>query len=384
MDGMSKALVMAVLLCALLVPSSADAYSVLSHEALVDTSWDEVIAPLLRQKFPKASEEQIAASRAFAYGGSVIQDLGYYPFGSRFFTHLLHYVRSGDFVEAMVRESQTIDEFAFALGALAHYASDNAGHPIGVNRAVPLMYPKARAKFGDAVTYAQDPKRHILVEFSFDVAQVASGAFEAEAFHRFIGFEVSKPLLERAFKATYGLELKDVFLDVDLAIGTYRFAVAKLIPDMTRAAARDKKDALVYTFTRSQFEQEFGTTYHKPGLFARFIVMVMKVMPKVGPFRPLAFDVPTSEAERLFQESFARAKTIYREALGEVRANRLTLTNTDFDTGQPTRRGEYPMADEAYAELVKKLADRKPAEVPQAMRENIRLFYGAPVLATSN
>lgn len=381
---MSKAILLAVLLTALLAPRSAHAYSVLSHEALVDSAWDEVIAPLLRQKFPQASEEEITAARAFAYGGSVIQDLGYYPFGSRFFTHLLHYVRSGDFVEAMVRDSQTIDEYAFALGALAHYASDNAGHPLGVNRAVPLMYPKTRAKFGDAVTYAQDPKRHILVEFSFDVAQVARGAFEAEAFHRFIGFEVSKELLERAFKETYGLELKDVFLDVDLAIGTYRFAVAKLIPDMTRAAARDKKDALVYTFTRSQFEQEFGTTYQKPGMLARFVVLVMKVMPKVGPFRPLAFDPPTPEAERLFQESFARSKAIYREALGEVRANRLTLANTDFDTGQPTRRGEYAMADEAYAELVKKLADRKPAEVPQAMRENITRFYGSPVLATSN
>src|SRR5688572_30323036 len=218
----------AALIAALLAfPPDAAAYSVLAHEALIDQVWEDHLAPILRQKFPGTSTEALREARAFAYGGSVIQDLGYYPFGSRFFTNLVHYVRSGDFVEAMVRDSQTLDEYAFALGALAHYASDNAGHPIAVNRAVPLMYPKVRAKYGDQVTYAQDPKRHIMVEFSFDVAQVASGGYAAEAYRRFIGFEVSKPLLERAFKNTYGLELGDLFLDVDLAIGTYRFAVSK-------------------------------------------------------------------------------------------------------------------------------------------------------------
>ena len=373
-----------VLVCGvLLTPRPVAAYSVLAHEALVDSAWEDVITPLLRQKFPQATAEEIAASRAFAYGGSVIQDLGYYPFGSHFVTNLLHYVRSGDFVETMVRDSQTLEEFAFALGALAHYASDNAGHPIATNRAVPLMYPKVRAEHGDVVTYAQDPKRHIMVEFAFDVSQVAGGSYANEAYRNFIGFEVSKPLLERAFKDTYGIELKDVFLDVDLAIGTYRFAVSKLIPDMTKAAAEDKEDALVYTFNQREFEKAYGTSYRKPGFFARFIVLLSKIMPKIGPFRALAFDPPTPEVLKLYADSFERSKEIYRQALGEVRANRLTLPNTDFDTGQPTRRGEYPLADETYAELVKRLADEPPADVPLAMRENINLFYGTPVIAAT-
>jgi hypothetical protein len=381
---MGRLLICAVLLGGLLIPTRADAYSVLSHEAMVDAAWADVIAPLLRQKFPQASTAEIEKSRAYAYGGSVIQDLGYYPFGSHFFTNLLHYVRSGDFVEAMVRDSQTLEEYAFALGALAHYASDNAGHPLAVNRAVALMYPKARAKYGDEVTYVEDPKRHIMVEFAFDVSHVAKGTYAPDTYHRFIGFEVSKPLLERAFKETYGLDLKDMFLDEDLAIGTYRFAVSKLIPDLTRAAAKDKKDALVYTFTRQEFEQEFGTKYRKPGFVARFIVLLTKVMPRVGPFKPLDFDPPSPQAEQLFADSFARAATIYRDALGEVRANRLTLANTDFDTGRPTRRGEYPLADDTYAELVEKLADRPSSEVPQAIRADITRFYGSPVLTTAN
>ncbi len=365
----------AVLLSGLLVsPQPASAYSVLAHEGLIDALWDDAIVGLLRQKFPDATADQIAASRAFAYGGSVIQDLGYYPFGSHFFTNVLHYVRSGDFVEAMIRESQTLDEYAFSLGALAHYSSDTSGHPIATNRAVALMYPKLRAKYGDAVTYAEDPRRHIMVEFSFDVAQLASGKYPAEAFHRFIGFEVSKEVLERAFLQIYGLEMKDVFFDEDLAIGTYRFAVSKLIPDLTRAAAKSNKDQLVYRFTRQDFEKKYGNKYQRPGFFARVIAFLAKIMPKIGPFRALAFDPPTPQVERLFLESFARASTRYRGFLDALRNNRLNLENLDFDTGQPTRLGEYPLADETYADLLKKLAERK--DVPDALSQDINRFYG--------
>lgn len=372
-------------MCALLlIPRPAGAYSILSHEALVDSLWDDMIVSLLRQRFPNESPETIAASRAFAYGGSVIQDLGFYPFGNHFFTHLLHYVRSGDFLEVLLRESRTVDEYAFALGALAHYASDNIGHPLAVNRAVPLMYPKLRAKFGNEVTFADDPKRHVLVEFAFDVAQVARERYVSDVYHRFIGFEVAKPLLERAFRQTYGLEMKDLFIDEDLAIGTYRFAVSKMIPDLTRAAARDKKDGLVYTFTRAQFESEFGTKYRRPSVFARFLVFIAKVMPRIGPFRTLAFEPPTPEAERLFAESFTQARDRYRAMLDAVRANRLDLQNTDFDTGRPTARGEYPLADETYAELVDKLAKRPAAEVPLAMRRDIDRYYGRVATTSAN
>jgi hypothetical protein len=374
-------LTIGALLLGVLAARPASAYSVLAHEALVDALWDDAIAALLKQKFPGASADQIAASRAFAYGGSVIQDLGYYPFGSHFFTNVLHYVRSGDFVETLVRESQTLDEYAFALGALAHYASDTSGHPLATNRAVPLIYPKTRAKYGDDVTYAEDPARHIMVEFSFDVAQVAAGRYQADAYQRFLGFEVAKSVLERAFLQTYGIEMKDVFLDEDLAIGTYRFAVSKLIPDLTRAAAGDKQDAFIYTYSRRDFETQYGTHYRKPGLFARVIVLLAKLMPRIGPFRTLAFEPPTPEVQRLFLDSFARARTLYGSLLDNVRANRLNLQNLDFDTGRPTTKGEYSLADETYVDLAKKLIDRPAADVPAATRADINRFFGSAVLA---
>ena len=60
--------------------------------------------------------------------GCIIQDMGYYPFGSKFFSDLVHYVRTGDFVANLIGEAQNLDEYAFALGALAHYAADTQGH----------------------------------------------------------------------------------------------------------------------------------------------------------------------------------------------------------------------------------------------------------------
>jgi hypothetical protein len=211
------AVVAALVASALFAPTRAAAYSVLAHEANIDALWDGTIAGMLRARFPEASREQIQEARGFAYGGCVIQDLGYYPFGSRFFSNLLHYVRTGDFIAALIRDAQDVDEYAFALGALGHYAADNDGHPMAVNRAVPLMYPKLRKQFGNRVTYAQSPTNHVLVEFSFDVVQVAGAAYAPEAYHAFIGFRVAKPLLERAFSETYGIEMKDVFFNEDLA-----------------------------------------------------------------------------------------------------------------------------------------------------------------------
>jgi hypothetical protein len=373
----------------LLVPERAAAYSVLAHEANVDALWDAAIRPLLLRRFPRATPTDLQNARAYAYGGSVIQDLGYYPFGSHFFSNLLHYVRSGDFVETMLREARDLNEFAFAIGALAHYAADNTGHPEAVNRAVPLMYPKLRAKYGDTVTYVQSPAQHVIVEFSFDIVQVAAGAYLPDVYHTFIGFQVAKPVLERAFRDVYGLEMKDVFGDEDLAISTYRRSVSELIPELTRAAWRSKKDeiarltpgvkesAFIYTYTREQYEKDFGTGYKKPGWFSRLIAAFFKLLPKVGPLKPLSFKMPTPQAEALFSASFRDVRARYGAALDALGRGRLDLPNTDFDTGKPSAHGEYPLADETYAELIDRLSQRGFADVSAALRSNITAYYAA-------
>ena len=201
---------------------AAQAYSVLTHEAIIDTAWDQNIVPLLVKRFPMSTPDELIMAHGFAYAGAIIQDMGYYPFGSRLFSDLAHYVRSGDFIVTMIRDSQDLEEYAFALGALAHYASDTQGHSIAVNPSVAIGYPKLRRKFGRSVTYEDDPAAHIKVEFGFDVLQVARGNYAPQSYHDFIGFYVSKPLLERSFHDTYGLEPEEVFGDFDLALGTYR------------------------------------------------------------------------------------------------------------------------------------------------------------------
>src|SRR5258706_3730702 len=254
-------------------PPRAHSYSVLTHETIIDTLWLDAIRPILLMRFPNATEEQLREAHGYAYGGCIIQDLGYYPFGNRFFSDLVHYVRSAEFVEALVDESQDLDEYAFALGAVAHYGADVAGHSIAVNRAVPLLYPKLRRQFGNEVTYADNPSAHLKTEFGFDVLQVARGHYAPSAYHDFIGFQVSKDLLDRAFQKTYGLKLKDLFRTLDLALGTYRFSVSKMLPTATKTAWSIKRKEIMtdqpamsrkqflYNIKRASFEKEWGANY---------------------------------------------------------------------------------------------------------------------------
>jgi len=360
---------------------------VLAHETVVDTAWDDRLVPLLRQRFPNTTAADLQRARAFAYGGSVVQDLGYYPFGNKLFTDLVHYVRSGDFVEALLREARTVDELAFALGAAAHYVSDNIGHPVAINKSVPLIHPKLRAKFGDEVIYADDPKRHVMVEFAFDVVQTASGAYLPDAHREHIGFELSLPVLERAFNATYGIDFRQLFGDPDMAIGTFRYAVSQLIPEMTRVAWKHKQDeirkltpvvqqnAFLYSFTRREYEQAYGTKYRSPGLFARFLGLLARVMPKIGPLATMKFTVPTPEAEKLFAESFRATRDRYRAVIADARDGRVQLPNTDFDIGQAARWGENRVADGAYVALLEKLAETDFKSTPEALKRAMTQFF---------
>jgi len=375
-----------VFLIAVSIPA-ASGYSVLTHEAIVDSLWDASIQKLLLNRFPAASPEELEKAHAFAYGGCILQDMGYYPFSSHLFSDLTHYVRSGDFIVALIRESQDIDEYAFALGALAHYAADNNGHRIATNLAVPILYPKLRRRFGTQVTYWDNPVSHLRTEFSFDVLQVAQGRYAPEKYHKFIGFEVSKPVLERAFLDTYGVELKDVFGNVDLAFGSFRYSVGSIIPGMTRVAWQLKKEEVIkevpgitrkkflYNLSRSSYEQEWGTHYQKPGIRVRLVTSILRIIPKVGPFKSLAFIPPTPEVEKMYMASFNATVDNYRILLASVGAGKLELANDNFDIGEPVVAGKYLGADQTYDQLLGKLADRKYAGVSPELRGNILGYY---------
>jgi hypothetical protein len=356
---------------------------------VVDLLWKDDIQPLLLAKFPSSSTEELRKAHAFAYGGSLVQDMGYYPFGNRYFSDLTHYVRSGDFIVNLLQEACDLNEYAFALGALAHYSSDNMGHP-AINQSVAILFPNLRKKYGSRVTYENNPKAHIRTEFGFDVTQVAKNRYTSDRYHDFIGFEVSKPVLERAFQDTYGIPLNEVLKNEDLAIGTFRRAISRVLPEMTRVALVARKSEMVketpnfnskkfrYYLSRANYQREWGKDYRKPGFGTRVLAFFLRFVPKVGPFRALDFKIPTRKTEDLYVASVDHTLDNYRGLLKEVRANNLHVANTDFDTGKATYAGEYTLTDKAYARLLDQLASDNFQQITPELRENILTFYHDP------
>jgi hypothetical protein len=374
---------------------TAPAYSVLTHEQVVDLLWKDRIEPMLRKRFPQATDEDLRKAHAYAYGGSLLQDMGYYPFGSKFFSDLVHYVRTGDFVVTLVEDSSDLNEYAFALGALAHYVSDNSGHPT-INRVVAIEFPKLKKKYGDSVTYADDPKAHIRTEFGFDMVQVAKNRYTSDRYHDFIGFEVSKPLLERAFLEIYALKLSDVFGDEDLAIGTFRHSVSKIIPEMTRVALLSRKDQMIkedpnfnrkkflYYLSRTSYQKEWGKGYRRPGIRERILAWFLKIVPKVGPFKALQFKIPTPQTEDMYIKSVDQTVEDFRTTLHQADVGVLHLENRDCDTGKETSPGEYRLSDTTYAELLDKLAEHNFDQVSPELRANILSYFGDPAWQASS
>src|SRR5580704_1237177 len=371
-------------------PGEAAAYAVLAHEAIIDSAWSTNIRPLLVKRFPNSTDEQLKEAHGYAYGGAIIQDMGYYPHGSFFFSDLTHYVRSGDFVLALLRDSQDLNGYAFAIGALAHYAADNDGHPIGTNRAVPLLYPKLKKKYGDTVTYEDDPLAHVKTEFGFDVLEIAQGRYAPDNYHDFIGFGVSVSLLEQAFQETYGLDLKSVLSDEDKVLGSYRHDVSQLLPKATRIAWSLKKNDIMkdkpgitrkkflYNLSRASYQKNWGKQYQPPTFGERFLAFLVRILPKIGPLKVLQLQTPTPAAEKLFEASFNATLDRYKQLLGQAAAGQPDLPNENFDTGEITGPGKYQLTDETQAKLLDALAKQKFSGASPEIRAELLEFFGHP------
>ena len=368
----------------------AAAYSVLTHQANVDSCWVPCFVPALSARYPNATPAELKEAKAYAYGGAIVQDMGYYPFGSHLFTNLTHYVRSGDFVRNLLLEAQNRNQYAFALGAMAHYAADLKGHGLGTNKALPEMFPELKAKYGNTVTYEQAPLEHKQAEFGFDVVQMAAGRYRTDAYHDFIGFKVEKDVLERAFLKTYGLALGAVTVNVDLSIASFRFSVRQLIPVVARAAWRTNRHEIrrvtpgarrreyTYKQSKSQYHKEYGSGYEQPGFGARLLSAFIGILPKVGPLRALKVAVPSAQAQATYRASFRQTVREYCSLLNEQQKSRAALPNIDFDTGKETHLGEYPLADETYGEWLRKLAKDDFKALSPPMKQHILSFFANP------
>jgi len=383
------AIIACLALLSTLAPS-ARGYAVLSHEAIIDSAWDTDIKLAIRKKFPGVTPDQLKEAHGYAYGGAIIQDMGYYPHGSFFFSDLTHYVRSGDFVLALLRDAQNPDEYAFALGALAHYAADNEGHRLGTNRSVPLLYPKLREKYGDSITYEEGKLEHVKTEFGFDVLQVARSRYAPDSYHDFIGFNVAQRLLDQAFQDTYGLQLKSVLSNEDTVLNSYRYDVSKLMPKATRIAWSLKQDEIqndvpgitkkkfLYNLSRSDFEKHWGKDYQGPSFGDKCLALLYEILPKFGPLKVLQFKTPTPETEKMFEQSFNATLDRFRGLLKQVDSGTPDVPNDNFDTGSVTGPGKYKLNDETRAKLLDKLAEQKFAGTPQVLRDDLLAFFSDP------
>lgn len=378
-----------LLLCLLLIPVYGYSLGVLTHEAIIDAEWNDAIAPFLKFNFPASTDSELTAARAYAYGGAVAPDMGYYPFGSRLFTDLIHYVRSGDITEALIKNADNLNALAFALGFLSHYYADVYGHPMATNKSVPLVYKRMQKKFGNTVTYADNHISHIRMEFGFDVLEVAKGNYASQSYHDFIGFKIDTALLAKAFFETYGLSLDDVFHHrLKLSVETFRFMIANVFPAITKTAwaSKNKKyfaeDSTAaskrfrYKMHLKQYNKDFGTGYKRPGFFATGFALMIKVVPKVGPLRALHFKVPTAQAEKYFDVSFDTIALRYSNNIKLISRKKDNLKDRDYDTGNPTEECEYILANETYNNWVLKLNDAKFKNISAPVKHNIINYYG--------
>ena len=381
---------MALLLAAALLATDSAGYSVLTHEELIDLAWNDSIRPLLLAKFPGATQEQLREAHAYAYGGSAMQDMGYYPFGKKFFSNLTHYVRTGDFVGWMLRNARSLDEYAFAIGALSHYLGDTIGHSQAVNPATAVEFPKLSRKFGDSVTYGESPHGHIRTEFAFDIDQLTNLAFAPPAYLHAIGFRVPRKFLERAFIVTYGFDIHELFGRARPALRSYRTSVRSFIPAFAEAEVvlhrkefPPQPDDEAYRIfaervSRTNYDRHRKHTYKGPGVKSHLLAIFVFLVPKIGGASDLAIKIPNAETQEWYLRSVNHAVDVFGDTLHKELAPgdpAVGLVNIDLDTGKPAKLGDYPLADQSYAQLLARITSKPGKPIPKELKQHLLDYY---------
>ncbi|HTC75973.1 MAG TPA: zinc dependent phospholipase C family protein [Edaphobacter sp.] len=373
-----------------LTATPAVPYSVQSHQELIDLAWKQSIRPILLKQYPSLTEAQLQEAHAYAYGGCAIQDFGYYPFGNKFFSDLTHYVRSGDFVVSLLRNAHTADELAFAIGSLSHYIGDTVGHSIAVNLSVPVEFPKLEKRYGPNVNYAEAPHAHVQTEFAFDINQLSKRRFAPSDYMKFVGLEVPRELLRKAFFETYGLNLPDIIGTKETSIRVYRYAVRRFLPNIARAETLlhkknfpedvpspdldDLRKDLIQASTDNNWEAYRKTPGFTSHLYAGFIF----ILPKVGTLKMLSIKGPTQQTEDLYIKSVNRSIKSMRFVLTHFDTIERYLPNRDLDTGLVVKPGGYPLTDKTYATLLDMITKHPDKVVPNQLKHDLLAYYADP------
>ena len=387
-----RTLVKAITLLVLILTATPGIpYAVQTHEMIIDLAWRQSIRPVLLRRFPNLTEEQLRVAHAYAYGGSAIQDFGYYPFGNPFFSDLTHYVRSGDFVLSLLRNAQNANDLAFAIGALSHYIGDNIGHGDAVNHAVPIEFPGLEAKFGPLVNYSESPHAHVQTEFAFDVNQLSKDRLAPAAYLEHIGLEVPGQLLRTAFYETYGLNLHDIIGSRETSLRIYRRGVRHFIPNIADALTLLHKNSFPVDPSSEDFvelrdellqvaaEDDWQHYRKHPGFGTHMYAGFIFILPKVGPLKMLAIKGPVEQTEDLYVHSVHRSLKALRLVMANYDLIDHYIPNRDLDTGVVVSPGGYPLTDRTYAQLLAELTKHPTQAIPIQLQHDIEDFYSDPL-----
>ena len=386
----------------LLLPIHLHGYSLLTHEQMIDLTWHNAIVPLLLSHFPTMTQAEIDQARAFAYGGCVIQDIGYYPVGDENFSNLTHYVRTGDFVVSLFRNAHTPNELAFAIGALAHYVGDTIGHPEATNIAVPVEFPALGAEYGGNVNYAEGRHQHVQVEFAFDIDEVVHHRVAPMHYMRHIGIKVSMRQLALAYYQTYGVtdDFKR-FRRKRVNIPAYRFATRTFIPQIAYAEAllhhkhepnepQSKERANYNAAVANMATTDDWHRYrHHAGIGTYLLAGIIFIVPKVGALKLVAIKGPSEKTEEEFLHSVVLSTAEFRRDLvrftvpGSTSSGtrprslnqRHPLPNRDLDTGKVVQPGGYPLTDSTYADLLHQITNDPKQQIPPGIKAEIQAYY---------
>lgn len=371
-------------------PRLGDAYSVQTHEQLIDLAWKDSIRPLLLERYPHLTEAQIREAHAYAYGGCAIQDLGYYPFGNPFLSNLTHYVRPGDFIISLIDNAQNADELAFAIGALSHYVGDTIGHSEAINEAVGIEFPKLAKKYGPVVTYDEDEHAHVRTEFAFDVNEISKRRFAPSAYLKHVGLAVPIPLLRRALFQTYGVDLYDVIGHRKPVLTGYRFAVRSFLPRIAYAEVvlhkngfppdtpSDALDKLNRNLAQSDFENGWDQYRKNPGIGTHLLAYILFILPRIGPLADAAIRGPNANTQVSYVASLNHSIDSLRHILANFDSVAYLVPNRDLDTGGMVRPGTYRLTDQTYAKLIDFLARTPTRPIPFDLKQAVANYYSDP------
>ena len=381
---------LAFLLMFVALATPARSYSVQTHEQIIDLVWLKSIQPLLLSQYPGLTPKQLQVAHAYAYGGSAIQDLGYYPFGNPFFSDLTHYVRSGDFVVSLLRNARNANELAFAIGALSHYLGDTYGHSECVNPSVATVFPNLAKKYGPTVTYEENEHAHVRTEFAFDINEISKRHFAPLAYLRHVGLEIPTSLLNRAFFETYGLDAVRVLGHRHTVLRTYRFAVRSFLPRIAYAEtilhrhsfppddADQQYATLAADLAQASTDNHWEEYRHKPGIGTYSLAGLIFILPKIGPLSDLAIRGPVPSTQELYVQSVNTTVTKLRGSLQTFDDLSHDVPNRDLDTGLDVRPGSYRLTDQTYATLLKEVTADPTHPIPPVLKHDLIAYYADP------